>query len=139
MSKGPFPVPARIALAALAASCVVALVPVEAPAQQGDVENGADVYKKCRACHDIGPEAKNKVGPQLNGIVGRAAGTIEGYNYSEANKQAGAKGLVWTEEVLFKYLEAPLTYMPGTKMAFAGLKDEQDRRDVIAYLKKFSK
>ncbi len=139
MSIGHFPMPARIALAALVAACAVALVPVEAPAQQGDTENGADVYKKCRACHDVGPEAKNKVGPLLNGIVGRAAGTIEGYNYSEANKQAGAKGLVWTEEVLFKYLEAPLTFMPGTKMAFAGLKDEQDRKDVIAYLKKFSK
>ena len=68
-----------------------------------------------------------------------AAGTIDGYTYSEANKQAGAKGLVWTEEIMFKYLETPLTFMPGTKMAFAGLKDAQDRKDVIAYLKKFSK
>jgi cytochrome c len=139
MSIGPFPVPARIALAALMAACVVALVPVEAPAQQGDADNGADVYKKCRACHDIGPEAKNKVGPLLNGIVGRRAGTIEGFNYSAANQEAGAKGLVWTEEVLFKYLEAPLSFMPGTKMAFAGLNDPQDRKDVIAFLKTFAK
>ena len=110
-----------------------------AAAQEGNAEEGAEVYKKCRACHDVGPGAKNKVGPLLNGIVGRPVGTVDGFNYSEANKQAGAKGLVWTEEVMFKYLENPLTYMPGTKMAFAGLKDEQDRKDVIAYLKKFVK
>ena len=85
-----------------------------------------------------GPDAKNKVGPLLNGIIGRKAGTIEGFAYSDANKAAGANGLVWTEEVLFKYLENPLTFMPGTKMAFAGLKDAQDRKDLIAYLKKFS-
>jgi cytochrome c len=108
-------------------------------AQEGNPQEGAEVFKKCRACHDVGPAAKNKVGPLLNGIIGRHAGSIEGYNYSEANKQAGAKGLVWTEEVMFKYLEAPLAFMPGTKMAFAGLKDEQDRKDVIAYLKSFAK
>jgi cytochrome c len=138
MSIGCRPRPGHVALAVLLAACALSLAPAVAPAQDGDVENGADVYKKCRACHDIGPEAKNKVGPLLNGIVGRKAGTIDGYNYSEANKSAGAKGLVWTEEVLFKYLEAPLSFMPGTKMAFAGLKDDQDRKDVIAYLKKFS-
>ena len=106
-----------------------------ARAQDGNVEEGAEVFKKCRACHDVGPGAKNKVGPLLNGIVGRPAGTIDGFNYSTANKAAGAKGLVWTEEVMFKYLEAPLSFMPGTKMAFAGIKDAQDRKDVIAYLK----
>ena len=110
-----------------------------ARAQDGNVEDGAEVFKKCRACHDVGPEAKNKVGPILNGIVGRPAGTIEGFAYSPANKDAGSKGLVWTEEVMFKYLEAPLSFMPGTKMAFAGLKDPQDRKDVIAYLKTFAK
>jgi cytochrome c len=129
----------RAPLAAVfAIVCAVSLAPVVVPAQEGNAEEGAEVFKKCRACHDVGPEAKNKVGPILNGIVGRAAGTIEGYNYSEANKTAGTKGLVWTEEVMFKYLEAPLSFMPGTKMAFAGLKDDQDRKDVIAYLKKFS-
>lgn len=110
-----------------------------AAAQQGSVEDGAEVYKKCRACHDVGADAKNKVGPLLNDIMGRKAGTVEGFSYSDANKTAGANGLAWTEDVLFKYLENPLTFMPGTKMAFAGLKDEQDRRDVIAYLKTFSK
>ena len=110
-----------------------------AGAQDASVDDGAEVFKKCRACHDVGPGAKNKVGPLLNGIVGRPAGTIEGFPYSAANKEAGAKGLVWTEEVMFKYLEAPLSFMPGTKMAFAGLKDPQDRKDVIAYLKTFAK
>ena len=110
-----------------------------AAAQEGNAEEGAEVFKKCRACHDVGADAKNKVGPLLNGILGRKAGTIEGFSYSDANKAAGAKGLVWTEEVMLKYLENPLTYMPGTKMAFAGLKDEQDRKDLLAYLKKFPK
>ncbi len=110
-----------------------------AAAQEGNAEEGAEVFKKCRACHEVGPEAKNKVGPVLNEIIGRKAGTIDGFAYSDANKASGAGGLVWTEEVLFKYLESPLVFMKGTKMAFVGLKDPQDRKDVIAYLKKFSK
>jgi cytochrome c len=110
-------------------------IPVSAIAADGNAEAGEDVFKKCRACHDVGADAKIKVGPPLNGIIGRKIGTVEGFNYSEANKAAGAAGGVWTEEELFKYLESPLTYMPKNKMAFAGLKDEQDRRDVIAYLK----
>jgi cytochrome c len=127
----------RTSLLALAMLAMLQAVP--AAAQDGKVEDGAEVFKKCRACHDVGPDAKNKVGPLLNDILGRHAGSIEGFNYSDANKAAGAKGLVWTDEVLFKYLENPLSFMPGTKMAFAGLKDEQDRRDVIAYLKSFTK
>src|SRR5262249_31235157 len=109
-----------------------------AAAQDGNAQDGAEVFKKCRACHDVGPDAKNKVGPLLNGIIDRHAGTIEGFSYSEANKVAGAKGLAWNDETLFKYLENPLAFMPGTKMAFAGLKDAQDRKDLIAYLKTFS-
>lgn len=114
-------------------------VPGMAAAQEGNPDDGAEVFKKCRACHDIGPDAKNRVGPVLNDIIGRHAGTIEGFAYSEANKTAGGKGLVWTEEVLLKYLENPLAFMPGTKMAFAGLKDPQDRKDLIAYLRKYTK
>jgi cytochrome c len=124
------------ALVALSAAAVLATA---ALAQEGNPEEGAEVFKKCRACHDVGPTAKNKVGPLLNGIIGRKAGTIEGFDYSDANKQSGAGGLVWTEDVMFQYLENPLVYMKGTKMAFAGLKDPQDRKDVIAYLKKFDK
>lgn len=122
------------------AGLLLAMVQVSpVAAQDGNAEEGAEVFKKCRACHDVGPEAKNKVGPVLNDIIGRKAGTIEGFAYSDANKTSGTGGLVWTEEVLFKYLENPLVFMKGTKMAFAGLKDPQDRKDVIAYLKKFSK
>ena len=122
-----------------AATAAALFVAAPAVAQEGNAEDGAEVFKKCRACHDVGPEAKNKVGPSLNDIIGRKAGTIEGFAYSEANKSAGGKGLVWTEDVLFKYLENPLVFMPGTKMAFAGLKDPQDRKDVIAFLKKYTK
>jgi cytochrome c2 len=104
-----------------------------------DVENGAEVFKRCRACHDVGDKAKNKVGPILNGIIGRKAGTIDGFKYSDANIKAGADGWVWTEENMMTYLLNPRAAMPGNKMAFAGLKDEQDRKDLIAYLKTFSK
>ena len=106
-------------------------------AQAGNADAGEDVFKKCRACHDVGPDAKNKVGPQLNGIIGRKVGTVPEFAYSDANKAFGEKGAIWTEEELLKYLENPQTYMPKNKMAFAGLKDEQDRRDVLAYLAKF--
>ncbi len=106
-----------------------------ANAAEGNAEAGEDVFKKCRACHDVGADAKIKVGPPLTGIIGRKIGSVEGFNYSEANKAAGAAGGVWTEPELLKYLESPLTYMPKNKMAFAGLKDEQDRLDLIAYLK----
>ena len=117
-----------------------ALAVAASPAARAqDAENGETVFRQCRACHQVGPGAKNLVGPQLNGIIGRKAGTVDGFNYSQANKDAGAKGLVWTEEILLKYLENPLTFMPGTKMAYAGLKDEDARKDLIAYLKKFSK
>ena len=125
----------------LVSAATVAALFMAAPAvaQEGNAEDGAEVFKKCRACHDVGPEAKNKVGPSLNDLIGRKAGTIEGFTYSEANKSAGGKGLVWTEDVLSKYLENPLAFMPGTKMAFAGLKDPQDRKDIIAFLKKHAK
>ena len=104
-----------------------------------DADDGEQVFKKCRACHQIGDGAKNAVGPMLNGIVGRPAGSVEGYNYSKANKEAGAAGLVWTEEKLDEYLKNPKAFMPKNKMAFAGLKDDKDREDVIDYLEKFSK
>ena len=108
-------------------------------AADGNAQDGEDVFRKCQACHAVGPGAKNRVGPVLNDLFGRKPGTIEGFAYSASNKKAGEGGLVWTEEALFKYLEDPRSFVPGTTMAFAGLKDEQDRRDVIAYLKTFSK
>ena len=106
-------------------------------AKPASAEAGEEVFRKCRSCHDVGGGAKNKVGPLLNGIVGRKAGTIEGFRYSPVNQQAGEKGLVWTEAELLKYLASPKDYMPGNRMAFVGIDDEQDRRDLVAYLKKF--
>jgi cytochrome c len=116
-------------------AALIGLVAAAGNAVAQNAEAGEGVFKVCKACHQVGEGAKNAVGPMLNGIVGRKAGTIEGFNYSEANKAAAAAGLIWTEEELFKYLEKPLTYMPKTKMAYAGMKDEQDRKDLIAYLK----
>lgn len=104
-----------------------------------DAESGEEIFKKCRACHSVGDGATNKVGPVLNGIIGRKAGTYPGFNYSDANHKAGESGWVWTEQKLDEYLADPRKAMPGNKMAFVGLKDPADRKDVIAYLKKFSK
>ena len=96
----------------------------------GDAAAGETVFAQCRTCHLV-EEGKNGVGPSLYGIVGRASGSIEGFKYSEANANSG---VTWTPEVMFEYLEAPREFMPGTRMAFPGLKNPQDRADVIAYL-----
>lgn len=117
------------------AATLTVFVAIGGVALAQDAQNGEQVFKKCMACHRVGPAAKNLVGPQLNGIVGRKAGTIEGFSYSQANKEAGEKGLTWTEDVLDKYLVNPMAFMPGTKMSFAGVPDENDRKDLIAYLK----
>lgn len=119
---------ALYALASLAAA---------APGSVGaeDLKKGAESFRKCRACHDAGPAAANKVGPILNGVYGRAAGSVAGYNYSEAMKLAGSKKLVWNDETLNGYLEAPGTYLPKNKMAFKGIADEAERADLIAFLK----
>jgi cytochrome c len=127
---------------ALATTMLLLLATAGAPgarAADASVENGEEVFKKCRACHDVGPTAKNKIGPVLNNLFGRKAGTIEGFTYSDANHKAGEAGWVWTDESMMKYLENPREAMPGNRMAFVGLRDEQDRKDIIAYLKTFSK
>ncbi|MEP7173753.1 MAG: cytochrome c family protein [Aestuariivirga sp.] len=100
----------------------------------GDAEAGANVFKKCQSCHKVGPDAANSIGPVLNGIVGRAAGTVPGYHYSAATKDSG---LVWDETTLKTYLHAPRKLVPGTKMTFSGLPKDKDIADVIAYLKQF--
>ena len=104
-------------------------------ASPGNAAAGATVFKRCMACHAVGPDAKNGVGPVLNGVVGRAAGTYPGYDYSTANKNSG---LTWDEPTLATYLHAPRKLVPGTKMTFAGLSKDQDIADVIAYLKQFN-
>jgi len=103
-------------------------------AQAQDLANGENVFKKCRACHQVGPTAKNAVGPKLNGLFGRKAGEIEGFNYSPANK---GSGVTWTEEVFAQYIDDPRKFMPGNKMAFAGVKDATEVKDLTAYLKQF--
>lgn len=104
----------------------------------GDAAAGKKVFGKCVACHMIGENAKHKVGPELNNVVGRQAGTAEGYNYSPAMKNAGLGGLVWDDPTLHAYLAKPRDVVKGTKMTFAGLKKEDDITDVIAYLASFS-
>ena len=100
----------------------------------GDAAAGEAVFKKCHVCHNIGEGAKNMVGPELNGVVGRHSGTVEGYNYSDANKNSG---LTWDEATLTIYLKNPKAEVPGTKMTFPGLQSEDDIKNVIAYLKQF--
>ncbi len=117
-------------LIAMAAAGVVTLGSA-AMAADGDPAKGKKVFNKCKACHVVNAE-KNRVGPHLKGLIGRVAGTVEGYKYSKANKESG---ITWTEEVLFEYLENPKKYLKGTKMAFPGLRKEKDRWDVIAYMK----
>lgn len=96
----------------------------------GDAAAGEKTFMQCASCHVVEPGV-NRVGPSLAGIVGRAAGSVDGYNYTEANANSG---ITWTPEKMFQYLEDPRRVIPGTKMAFAGLKDGQDRANVIAYL-----
>ncbi len=104
---------------------------------QGDAEAGEKVFRKCKACHAVGDGANNKVGPMLNGIVDNEIASVDGFKYSKAFLAKKAEGLVWTVEVLDTYLTKPKKFIPGTKMSFSGLKKEQQRADVIAYLSTF--
>ncbi len=106
-----------------------------APAMAQDAAAGEKDFAVCRACHQIGPNAKNAVGPELNGLIGRKAGTAPGYNYSAANKNSG---ITWDAETLTPYLENPQGVVKGTKMIFAGIKDPQKVKDVIAFLSQFN-
>ena len=102
-----------------------------------DAAAGEKVFAKCKACHAVGPDAKNRVGPQLNDLFGRTAGTVDGFRYSPAMVEAGKNGLVWDHESLSAFLADPREYVKGTRMAFAGLKDEDDRSNVLSYLATF--
>ena len=117
-------------VALLAAVPFVSVAP--AMAEDGDPAAGKTAFNQCRACHQVGPEAKNSVGPILNGVVGRKAGEEPGYNYSDANKSSG---LTWDEATLREYLKNPRAKVPGTKMVFPGITREKQLEDLLAYLK----
>lgn len=120
----------RIACVALS---LAALTTVQARAQ--DAAAGEKTFIVCRACHQIGPGAKDAVGPVLNGVVGRKAGTYPGYDYSKANEESG---ITWTPEELQKYLENPQKVVPGTKMIFPGLHNPEQVKNVIAFLEQYN-
>jgi len=104
----------------------------------GDATAGAKVFKKCKACHQVGDKAKNRIGPELNGIVGRLAGSADGFTrYSKAMKAKNAEGMIWDEANLDTWLTKPKAFIPKTKMSFAGLKKADDRANLIAYLATF--
>lgn len=116
----------------LFAGLILAVAPEAASAQ--DAAAGEKTFAQCRACHQVGENAKNAVGPVLNGVFGRKAGSVPNYNYSEANKNSG---ITWDEATFTDYIKDPRAKVPGTKMIFAGIKDEKRIKDLIAYLKQF--
>lgn len=115
---------------------VAALIPVASvgTAVAQDLTAGANSYKKCVSCHDVGPTAKNKVGPVLNGLDGRKSGTVANYSYSDANK---GSGITWNEESFLDYIKDPKAKIPNTKMVFAGIKNEAEAKSLWAYLKQY--
>lgn len=127
----------------LTLSGLVAVLATPALALDGNVDAGKKVFMKCAVCHGIG-DAKKPIGPSLNNVIGRTAGTDPDFlakksaGYSKAMVAAGAGGLVWSEAEIQDYLANPKTKVPGNKMAFPGLPKEQDRADVVAYIKTFS-
>ena len=101
------------------------------------VAAGQVAFKKCKACHQVGDGARNKVGPHLNGIFGRAAGAVDGFRYSRAMNAANSDGLIWAEAELTAFLRKPRAFLKGTKMTFSGFKSDQDIRAIMAYLQTF--
>ncbi len=113
---------------------VIAAMAAASGAQAQDATAGKTSFNKCLACHAIGEGAKNKVGPELNGLDGRKSGTTEGYSYSEANKNSG---ITWNKDVFLEYIKEPKAKIPGTKMVFAGIKNEKEATDLWAYVSSF--
>ena len=119
-------------LAVMLGAAMLAAATQSAHAQ--DAAAGEKIYAQCRACHQVGETAKNTVGPVLNGVIGQKAGIREGYSYSAAMKDSG---LTWDDATFAAYIQNPRTKVPGTKMIYAGLKDEKRIADLFAYLKQF--
>jgi cytochrome c len=126
----------KVLLAALVLGIAVAAGPAGA---KGDSDAGAKVFKKCKACHQVGPGAKSKVGPELNGIIGRPIASSPKFKYSKAFRAKKAEGIVWDEGALDAFLKKPRKAIAKNKMAFPGLKKQKQRDDVIEYLKRFGK
>jgi cytochrome c len=116
------------------AACLMAAPGIAGTAAAGDPAKGAGTFNVCRACHRIGPDARNSVGPVLNGVVGRKAASWPDYTYSPALQ---ASGITWDEATLTQWLRSPRALVPGTRMTFAGLRKDEDIANVIAYLKTF--
>jgi cytochrome c len=119
----------------------VVLCAVSGPAfaeELGDASRGEELYNKCIGCHQIGEGAKNRVGPQLNGVFGRRAAAAEGFRYSKAFQRAGANGLEWHADTLAIFIANPKALVPGTRMSFRGYDDPRDQADLIAFLRGFS-
>ena len=112
----------------------VLIAAVSVPAMAQDAQKGKTVFNVCLACHTIGPGAQNKIGPELNGLDGRKAGTVANFDYSDANKSSG---IVWNEETFEDYIKNPAAKVPGTKMIFPGIKNEQQEKDLWAYISQF--
>ena len=123
-------------LKTLSALAVVTSLATASSALAQDAAAGKTSFNKCLACHAIGEGAKNKVGPELNGLNGRKSGTVEGYSYSDANKNSG---ITWSEAVFKEYIKDPKAKIPGTKMAFAGIKNENEVNNLWAYVSSFDK
>lgn len=119
------------------ASALMVTMTAGVAAAEGDAAKGEKVFRKCQACHAVGEGAENKVGPVLNGLMGRAVAAGEGFEYSDALVAKVAEGVVWDAETLAAFLEKPRDWAPGTKMSFAGLRKEKDRDNLIAYLATF--
>lgn len=120
----------------LALVAAVGLVVSTGAALAQDVGAGETSFRKCAPCHSIGPDASNKVGPVLNGLNGRPAGSVDGFNYSDANK---GSGITWSEAVFKEYIKDPRAKVPGTKMVFAGIKSEKELNDLWSYVSQFDK
>ena len=110
------------------------LISATSVANAQDLAAGEQSFKKCLPCHAVGEDARNKVGPLLNGLEGRRSGTIEGFSYTEANKNAA---ITWNEESFKDYIKDPRAKIPGTKMIFAGIKNEKEQTDLWAYMRQF--
>jgi cytochrome c len=119
------------------AALILALL-AAGPAGAGDPERGAELWRDCRSCHMVGPDARHRVGPHLNELFGRRAAALEGYRYSEDMRRAGADGLVWDTETLDRYIENPRALVTGTRMAYRGMKDPGERADLLAFLRQYT-